>query len=260
MGKKGPKGDIGVKGAKGDPAVECDCLKNTEIANWMDNLKVSAGKVADLRREAILPDERKTETLHMEVVSRGANDGWHANIFVNGVEKRGPTYYRGYNFVVIDPLTKAISTKAFDTYAHHDLVDKMNDYIDGIPIGSIVTVAVKDAVQKFNISNSPEKRRGLDSLGAGGPGCPYGIFRDSWALLTLKVPSLDEIPDWFRCQHTPRYEGIANVTANINTSEIVSKYDLHFMKQNAVKKDLTALEDRLKLLEDKTNEIMQVLK
>jgi len=147
-GKRGPKGDVGVKGAKGDPAAECDCLKNKEIANWMDNLKVSVGRVADLRREAILPEERNTDTLHMEVISRGCNDGVHANIFVNGVERRGPTYRRSYNFVVIDPLTKAISTQAFDTYKHHNLIDKMNDYIDGIPIGSIVAVAVRDAVQR----------------------------------------------------------------------------------------------------------------
>lgn len=53
----------------------------------------------------------------------------------------------------------------------------MNQYIDDIPIGSIVAVAVRDAANgNRDLNAMPEYRRGLDSLGGGGEGCTYGMY------------------------------------------------------------------------------------
>ena len=49
----------------------------------------------------------------------------------------------------------------------------MNTYIESIPYGSIVAIAVNDAVQSSPLTAA--QRSGLDSLGGGGSGCEYGI-------------------------------------------------------------------------------------
>jgi len=123
--------------------------------------------------------------------------------------------------MVMNPLTKEISSKRFDTWADAKTqIPAMNKYIDDIPFGSIVAVAVRDAQYKNGGDLTKEiedSRSGLDSLGGGRAGCPYGVFRDAFALITMKVANLDNLPSWFTCELKPTKSGSAIVTAVIPT-------------------------------------------
>jgi len=150
------------------------------------------------------------DVVTVQAISKGYELGDDAKFFVNGEEKRGITG-RGYNFMVMNPVTKAVTTNVFDTWDNWGRqIPAMNRYIANIPLGSIVAVAVRDAHYDNGKAGS---RSGLDSLGGGRAGCSYGRFRDAWAMITLKVATLDDLPPWFTCQHKPAGTVPATVAA-----------------------------------------------
>merc|ERR1712136_423744 len=162
-GKKGPKGDVGMKGSKGEPAQVCDCMKNTEVAQWIDAFRETSSQIEELNRGRIFEDE--PNTISVRVVSKGFLDGNTAHIYVNGEEIPIPfkftsfTRGRGFCIVTIDPVTKAVVSEGFDLLTDWNSVSRMNKYIDDIPNGSIVAIAMKDAVSNTkNIVDFPEAR------------------------------------------------------------------------------------------------------
>merc|ERR1712136_188059 len=163
-GKKGPRGDVGMKGSKGEPAQVCDCMKNTQVAQWMDTFRDASSEIEELNRERIF-EHGEANTISVRIVSKGYLDGNTAHIYVNDEEIPVPfkftsfTRGRGFCIVTIDPVTKAVVSEGFDLLTDWNSVSRMNKYIDDIPNGSIVAIAMKDAVSNTkNIVDFPEAR------------------------------------------------------------------------------------------------------
>lgn len=92
---------------------------------------------------------------------------------------------RGYNFVVIDPVSGKVEMLAsFDTYASTEASDHMVQFIDSIPLGSIVAAFVWDEASTNLTDEASEK---LKTLGA--QRSIVGLHRSSHALLGVKGAS-----------------------------------------------------------------------
>ena len=47
------------------------------------------------------------------------------------------------------------------------------------------------------------------------------MARDAWAMVTMKLPDANDIPDWFACNYVPKNNGEAMVSASVNTGTLV---------------------------------------
>jgi hypothetical protein len=80
--------------------------------------------------------------VEITVNSAGASAGDFAYITVDG--KDASTHRRGYNLAVMDPTTGAVAQRAgFDTFANEFESQDMVNFIEVIPDGHIVAVAMK---------------------------------------------------------------------------------------------------------------------
>lgn len=96
------------------------------------------------------------------VRSAGEEVGDFAHIFVNGVDAAPNA--RGYNVVVVNPQTGAVESRAaFDTFASTEESARLAQFIDRIPSGKIVAVAVRDEASRFLTA---EAVSALRSIGA----------------------------------------------------------------------------------------------
>lgn len=94
--------------------------------------------------------------------SAGSEVGDFAHIFVNGID--ASQNKRGYNIVVIDEKTGVVeSSAAFDTFASTEESARLAQFIDNIPNGKIVAVAVRDEASR-NLTQ--EAVDALRSIGA----------------------------------------------------------------------------------------------
>jgi hypothetical protein len=92
--------------------------------------------------------------------SAGSEVGDFAHIFVNGIDVA--KNMRGYNFVVIDPATGKIeASEVFDTFASTEESARLAQFIDKIPNGKIVAVAVRDEASRNLTQDAIEALRSL---------------------------------------------------------------------------------------------------
>lgn len=131
--------------------------------------------------DAVLPYDRLNHPpLSIVVRSAGEEQGDFGHIYVNGVDQSPNA--RGYNIVAIDPLTGAIDGREnFDTFASDLESTRMGQFIDQIPNGKIVAVAVRDEASQHL---TPAATEALKSLGAKLD--LSGKFRWSHAFLVTK--------------------------------------------------------------------------
>lgn len=114
------------------------------------------------------------------VRSAGEEQGAFGHIFVNGVDESPNA--RGYNIVVVEPLTGEISAREnFDTFASEQASERMAQFIARIPNGKIVAVAASDEAS-FHLTQV-----GVDALATLGAKIDLrNKFRWSHALLATK--------------------------------------------------------------------------
>jgi hypothetical protein len=112
--------------------------------------------------------------------SAGSEVGDFAHIFVNGVD--ASPNERGYNIVVIDPVSGAVEARAaFDTFASAENSARLAQFIAQIPNGKIVAVAVRDEASQ-NLTQ--DAVNALRSIGAKED--LRGKFRWSHAVIGVK--------------------------------------------------------------------------
>ncbi|MDL1966735.1 MAG: YfhO family protein, partial [Candidatus Desulfofervidus auxilii] len=119
----------------------------------------------------------------IKVESPGLKRGNYANIYING--KQASLNKRGYNIVVVNPYTSDIERSAsFDTCGSFNASKQMKEFINSIPEGRIVAVAVKDDASS---SLTKEAALSLRNLGATGDLSDRNKhFRWSHAIIGMK--------------------------------------------------------------------------
>jgi len=112
--------------------------------------------------------------------SAGSEVGDFAHIFVNGID--AAQNKRGYNIVVLDQATGKIeASEVFDTFALTEESARLAQFIDKIPNGKIVAVAVRDEASRNLTQDAIEALRSLGTRGD-----LLGRWRWSHAIIGVK--------------------------------------------------------------------------
>ena len=107
---------------------------------------------------------KRSWDVSIKVESAGLKYGNYAKIYING--KQASLNKRGYNIVVVNPYTSDIERSAsFDTCGSFNASKQMKEFINSIPEGRIVAIAVKDDASS---SLTKEAALSLRNLGATG--------------------------------------------------------------------------------------------
>ncbi len=123
----------------------------------------------------------ESKNLDLQVTSTGSAAGNpKTNFLINGKTAWSATS-RGINFLTIDPATGSVTgTHSFDTYLND--VQAMNDFIEGLPAGTIVMAGIADeGRRRLNDAAYDALELGLGSLLIRNVN-----YQDSWAIITAK--------------------------------------------------------------------------
>jgi hypothetical protein len=124
------------------------------------------------------------ETINLQVESGGGDGKGFARISLNGRELRVVNYGRGLNVAVLDENTgEMISFACFDTFAK-ECGDYFAEFIENLPKGRIVAIAVKDTAVDETDSLSDKAIATCKSLGS--KEIDKLGMRDTWALIAKK--------------------------------------------------------------------------
>ena len=129
------------------------------------------------------------------VRSAGNESGDFAHIFVNGIDVSQNE--RGYNIVVIDLLNNKVESKSFDTFSSVEESARLAQFIDQIPNGRRVAVAVRDTADgrpDMSPKLSEQAVNALRSVGASQD--LRGKFRWSYAFIGVKGAALGSACEW----------------------------------------------------------------
>jgi len=129
---------------------------------------------------------------------------------------------RGHNIVVIDPQTDEFESVRFDTYGSKLEARRMVDYLKGVKMNSVIIMAIRDSSRlkhweqdwiDYVDGYGSKTLRNPANLGYGWLdltleplyiGCPFILFRRSWALVTQKLPIVNgkrQLPAWKECKY-----------------------------------------------------------
>ncbi len=116
--------------------------------------------------------------LILELGSAGFHDGDAARILVNGEDRS--LNARGLNVVRLDSQGNFVESTAFDTAWDDDAAASLVRYLNKVPSGEILIIAVKD---EASARLKPEARAALETLGSE----HIGHLRewDSWGMISL---------------------------------------------------------------------------
>ncbi|MFK0733769.1 MAG: interleukin-like EMT inducer domain-containing protein, partial [Gloeotrichia echinulata HAB0833] len=122
----------------------------------------------------------------MKVESAGAKGGNFARISINGTEIGFGNYGRGLNVAVFDQITGQVLNKQnFDTFLPGNS-QKFIDFINNIPTGQIVALAVKDDAIANLYDYDPKDAVINAFLSIGSTKFADLQFQGSWALIGQK--------------------------------------------------------------------------
>lgn len=128
-----------------------------------------------------------------KVVSAGFDDGMMAQFQINS-ETIGGSWHRGHNLVVLDEVTGLVlDSRHYDTHFSASESDSMASFIQRLPFGRIVLVAIMDEGSQ---NLTPSAYLALESLGS--QFIRKVGFRDSWALIGRKGAMVGTVPEVFR--------------------------------------------------------------
>lgn len=107
---------------------------------------------------------KRSWDVSIKVESAGLKHGNYAKIYISG--KQASLNKRGYNIVVVNPYTSDIERSAsFDTCGSFNASKQMKEFINSIPEGRIVAVAVKDDASSFLTKEAALSLRNLGATG-----------------------------------------------------------------------------------------------
>ncbi|MBI5029514.1 MAG: hypothetical protein HZB51_03235 [Chloroflexi bacterium] len=141
----------------------------------------------DLHFDLLAPVASATGTSPASIVAYSAGNeiGDFAHIFVNGIDVSQNE--RGYNIVAIDLLSNKIESETFDTFSSADESAQLAQFIDQIPTGQMVAVAVRDTADgrpDMSPNLTEAAVNALRSIGASQD--MRGKFRWSHAIMGVK--------------------------------------------------------------------------
>ncbi len=123
------------------------------------------------------------------VFSAGFHDGKRAEFWQD--EQLLWSGGRGHNLVVLDPRTGGVLDKRhFDTYESAAQADSMAAYVERLPVGTVVLVAIAD---EGTVSMTERAHGALESLGS--MLTRQVSARDSWALIGRKGAAPGSVPE-----------------------------------------------------------------
>jgi len=99
--------------------------------------------------------------LILEFESAGFHDGNVASIVVNGKERS--LNLRGLNIVRLDPQGNLVESTVYDTYEDADASNSLIRYLDGVPTGEILIIAIRDEASD---RLTAKVRAALEALGS----------------------------------------------------------------------------------------------
>ncbi|MBN2013004.1 hypothetical protein JW960_26980 [candidate division KSB1 bacterium] len=124
-----------------------------------------------------------------DVESAGYSDGNYVRIFVNN--KAVIEDSRGHNVAVINPGTgDIIATMAFDTWESTDDANAMATYLNGLPDGTYVLIAIMDEGSNSITDNAYQA---LEAVGS--KFCRQVGSRDSWAMVGIKGAEIGTVKE-----------------------------------------------------------------
>lgn len=167
--------------------------------------------VVDVGKGALLTDWYPSRTWwgRFAVLSAGYHDGDRAEIWQD--DQLLWSGGRGHNLVVIDGHTgQVVSKKHYDTYASQADADSMAAFVERLPAGTLVVVAIRD---EGSVAMTPRAYSALESLGSAL--CRHVGVRDSWALIGRKGASPGSVPEALR----PAHSGPVRLTQVISFQE-----------------------------------------
>ena len=154
-----------------------------------------------------------------KVISAGYHDGDFAQIYINS-QVIVPSGHRGHNLAVVDEITgQLIETRHFDTYLSTAEADRMAEYIQNLPQGRIVLVAIRD---EGSVSMTEAAYKALESLGSQ---LTRSVgYRDSWAMIGRKGAPIGSVPE----KLTTTGNGVATVRDTLILAGTGQNYYLIF--------------------------------
>ncbi|MDZ7262597.1 MAG: C25 family cysteine peptidase, partial [candidate division KSB1 bacterium] len=158
----------------------------------------------DLTTHSVIENTAVTAGLRFffKAISAGYNDGNFAKLYINSQEV--VSYgHRGHNLAVVDEISgQLIETKYFDTHLSTAEADSMAHYIQNLPQGRIVLVAINDEGSRNMTEVAYLALESLGSQLARSVG-----YRDSWAMIGRKGAPVGSVPEELKTSGS----GIASV-------------------------------------------------
>jgi hypothetical protein len=147
--------------------------------------------IVDVGKGRVLTDVRRSTSwwARFVVLSAGYHDGNRAEFW----QDDQPLWSggRGHNLLVLDGQSgQVLDKKNFDTYASQANADSMATYVERLPSGTVVLVAIRD---EGSVAMTPRAHTALESLGSALTR-QVGA-RDSWALIGRKGAAPGSVPE-----------------------------------------------------------------
>lgn len=134
----------------------------------------------------------------LEVFSAGFSDGEFGSILFNGEEKLPTTFYWGIATAEINPITLVPSNFKYFLFYDPSPADSMKKYLDNLPIGSIVAMAIcSDGAQAvLNRTGGAVLRQTIKEFGS--IKIDSVQYRNSWSLIGVKGAEPGSVPESFK--------------------------------------------------------------
>lgn len=197
------------------PAYRLEALANSSLEGGSPAIHEAATIMCQLDRTSeifappALPRAEAKSADEIEVVSAGMEDGNFCRISVRG--QCVGTHDRGFNIVHLDDQYRVVEEASFDTHGSSGESDRMADFIEKIPRGRLVLVAVMDEANSNLVSRARGSLRkiGADKMERLG-------YRGSFALIGRKGAEPGSVP-----QHMlDKGNGVASVTQRLPSQTI----------------------------------------
>ncbi len=156
-------------------------------------LTVGCGKHITKPKTPVVEPPKPPATTTYSAFSRGTPGGNECNGNAGFMRDSAWFYYgycnRGFNICIIDTATCQVLVPGvrFDTWAHDENKTRMIAYLDTIPAGRLIMVAVCDDAGLDYEPTAPingEVRAFFERMGSAH--IRDYVFRDSWAFITVK--------------------------------------------------------------------------
>lgn len=174
-----------------------------------------------------------------QIVSAGHDDGDSTIIKISGME-HSPDQ-DGYNVVVVNENNGLfIDSESFDTYTYSDAADSLAAYINDIPFGRVVLVAIKD---DGHVNMTEPAYLALESLGSAL--CRDVRLRSSWCIMGIKGAPIGSVPEKMALRDSGHVEIISDASTVYLDPYYVDNYKFFYQDHLGSTRQLSDSEEKL---------------